>query len=735
MTIKTPMKLRTLFALAAAAIAATLSACGDREHIPTAPAAGPVVLSVAGNGPTWIGLTWDAPAEIDASGGTRVFRDGVLVGMSTEDAWTDRQLTPGTQYGYRVTTIDAEGHESGLSNNVTASTPRPTAITLAVSPSAASIEVGDQLRLTATVRDSATGQLATGHAVTWTSGNTALATAGTDGTITAVAIGTVTITAASEGITATATVTVRPRSAVSVVVTPGQSSMQTTKTAVLTATARDAGGAVLTGKTFIWASSDPSVATVSPAGVVTAIAAGAVTIAATTDGVTGTAAVTVVAGGGNTDPDVASLTVNPGSVSLAPGATGQIVATTRDGGGSVITNKPITWSTSNNAVATVSQTGMVTAVTDGSTTITAASGGLTASATITVLTSGGGPIPVATVSVTPSTSTIATGATVQLSATTRDANGNTLVGRSIVWSSTNTSVATVSAAGLVTAVSAGAAIINAVSEGVTGSATVTVNAPPPIPVASIMITPPSVSIAIGATSQLSATTKDALGATLTGRVVTWSSSDNTVATVSATGLVTGVAVGAAVITATSEGVNASITATITPKPVISVTITGSGPVCVGASLQLTAIPRDIDGNPLTGRVVVWTTSTGLLASVSPTGLVLGVALGSVTITATVEGVSTSVTLGICAPIVATVSVSSPSTLLGLLGGLLHQMTAQAKDANGNVILGRPVTWSVTPPAKALISLNGLLTPLGLGPITVTATIDGVSGSVAVSIVP
>ena len=716
-------------------MAVVASACGNREHATAIPTPGALSLSARPAGTTSIDLAWVAPDDVDATNGIRVFRDNVLVAMSAGEGWTDRGLTPATNYTYRVVSIDGDGRESGVSNTATATTSIAIAIAISVSPTAASIEVGDTFRFTAAVRDSATGQPLTGHQITWTSSDAALATVGTDGLVTAIATGSVTISASSDGRTASAAVTVSPRSAVSVKVTPGQSSIQATKTAALTATAHDRTGAVLAGRTFTWTSSDPTVATVSPAGVVTGVAAGSVTIAATTDGVTGTAAVSVVSNAA-ADPDIASLTVNPPTLALSVGTTSQISATARDGNGVVLTNKPVTWSTSDPATATVSQTGSVAAVANGSAVITATSGGLTASSMVTVTTAGGpppGPASVANVSVTPSTSTISTGATVQLNATTRDANGNTLTGRTITWSSSNTSVSTVSASGLVTSISAGAAIISATSEGVSGSATITVTAPAPVPVASVVIAPGSVSMAIGATAQLTATTKDAQGNTLGGRVVTWSSSDPAVATVSAAGLVTGVSLGAAVITATSEGISSTITATITPKPVVSVIINNAGPVCIGSALQLTATPRDIDGNPLTGRVVVWTTSTGALASVSPTGLVLGVALGTVTITATVEGVSASVNIGICAPIVATVTISKPSSTISLLSGLLLQLTAVAKDANGNVISGRPVTWSVTPQTRALISLGGLLTPLLAGDVTVTATIDGVEATTVIGI--
>ena len=84
------------------------------------------------------------------------------------------------------------------------------------------------------------------------------------------------------------------------------------------------------------------------------------------------------------------------------------------------------------------------------------------------------PVPVATVSVTPAPDTVRAGLTVTLTATTSDANGNVLTGRTVTWGSDNTSVATVNASGVVTGVSAGTATITATSEGQSGSAGVTV---------------------------------------------------------------------------------------------------------------------------------------------------------------------------------------------------------------------------------------------------------------------
>jgi len=183
--------------------------------------------------------------------------------------------------------------------------------------------------------------------------------------------------------------------------------------------------------------------------------------------------------------------------------------------------------------------------------------------------SGSGPravVTVTTVTVSPTTVTIITGATQQLTATTKDANGNTLTGRVVVWSSSDQTKATVSASGLVTAVAVGTATITATSEGQSGTSTATIM---PIPVATVTVSPTTPTIITGATQQLSATTKDATGNTLTGRVVAWSSSDQTKATVSASGLVTAVAVGTATITATSEGQSGTANVAI-PTPLIGI---------------------------------------------------------------------------------------------------------------------------------------------------------------------
>ncbi|HKC46280.1 MAG TPA: Ig-like domain-containing protein, partial [Gemmatimonadales bacterium] len=171
-------------------------------------------------------------------------------------------------------------------------------------------------------------------------------------------------------------------------------------------------------------------------------------------------------------------------------------------------------------------------------------------------------VPVASVEVSPATVDVPVGSSAQLSASLKDAGGEPLTGRTITWASDAPQFATVSPTGLVAGVAIGSATITATSEGVSGTARVTVSSNSGS-VASVEVTPATSNIASGGMVQLTATPKDATGNPLAGRVVTWSADASGVASVSSTGLVTGLAAGTATITATSEAVSGSATVTVT----------------------------------------------------------------------------------------------------------------------------------------------------------------------------
>jgi len=167
---------------------------------------------------------------------------------------------------------------------------------------------------------------------------------------------------------------------------------------------------------------------------------------------------------------VAHVTVSPSPATVLIGGTRQLVARLEDAAGNVLTGRVLTWGSGNTAVATVNSTGLVTGVAAGGpVTIAATSEGQSGTAAITVT-----PVPVASVTVAPTSATVLFGQTDQLTATTKDANGNELTGRTVTWASGDPAVATVSATGLVTGIAAGQATITATSEGRGGTAAITV---------------------------------------------------------------------------------------------------------------------------------------------------------------------------------------------------------------------------------------------------------------------
>lgn len=201
----------------------------------------------------------------------------------------------------------------------------------------------------------------------------------------------------------------------------------------------------------------------------TAVGNGSSTITATTAGVAGTVVVTVA-------QEVVTIALVPASVTLSIGQTRQLNATARDAGANAIAGAQFAWSSSSLTVATVNGSGLATAVGTGSATITATTGGVAGTAVVTVSQQ-----QAASVQVSPGQATLTSvGQTVLLTSTVRDAGGNVMPGTPVTWSSGSTTVATVNAAGLVTAVANGTAIIGATASGVSGTATITVSVVGPV---------------------------------------------------------------------------------------------------------------------------------------------------------------------------------------------------------------------------------------------------------------
>jgi len=443
----------------------------------------------------------------------------------------------------------------------------------------------------------------------------------------------------------------------------------------------------------------------------------------------GTAVALLACSNDSLDPDpsvIASVTVVPARLTLGVDASTPLTVEIRDAAGTLLQGHKVVWATNKPEIATVSSGGAVTGVSPGSVQIAASAGGKTAVADVTVT-----PKAVASIRLTPSGNVgLFVGQTRQMTAEALDAGGAVLPERAITWTSNATTVATVSATGLITGVGAGGAVITAASEGKTAVVAVTVTS---VPVASVTVTPASDTVTVASTLQLSAVAKDAAGGTLTGRVISWSTSDPARATVSSTGLVTGVTPGEVTITAAAEGKSGAASITVKPKPVGTVVITPAQvSLQVGQTRQLSVQVMDDQGNVLTGRPVTFTTDGASIATVSATGLVTAIAQGSAKITATSEGKTGTADVTVTTVPVASVTVAPAQATLAI--GQTIALTATARDASGNVLPGRPVSWTSGAPSVATVSPTGTVTAVGAGTgVLIFATVDGRTGTATINV--
>ena len=485
---------------------------------------------------------------------------------------------------------------------------------VSLNTSAITILLGETGTLHATVAPAN----ATNRSVTWSSSDPSVATVSASGVVTAVSVGTatITVTTVNGNFTASALVTV---SAVAVDVTgvsvaPASFNLDVGGMQLLTATITPS---TATNQGVLWSSSNIAIATVTAGGTVTAIAAGTATITVTTDC------------GGHTA--TSNVTVNPitvTGVSLKP-STYLVVGSSETLFPSIepsnAANQGITWSSSNNLVATVTPGGTVTAVGVGTAAITVTTdcGGFTASTNVTVSTL---VIPVAGVYLPLATTAIHVDGTYTFTATITPSNATN---QNLTWSSGNTAVATVCAGGIVTGVSIGTAAITVITVdgGFSATRNITVN---PVLATGVSLNRTATSLEVGNTETLTATVTPH---NATDQSVTWSSSNNTVATVSATGVVTAIYPGTATITATSNCGGHTATCVITViSRVTGVTLNmTTASVNVGATQALVATVAPANA---TNRAVAWSSNNTAVATVSTLGVVTGVSTGNATITVT-----------------------------------------------------------------------------------------------------
>lgn len=269
-------------------------------------------------------------------------------------------------------------------------------------------------------------------------------------------------------------------------------------------------------------------------------------------------------------------------------------------------------------------------------------------------------------------------------------------------------------------------------------------------VASVTVSPNTATVAIGATTTLTATPVDASGSTVSGQAVTWSTGDASIATVTG-GVVTGKATGTVTITAAAGGHQGQATITVGPAAVASVTLATSQTsllsyVADTAGLgraQVTATAKDASGNVLSGRTFTYTSSDTTLAVVNASGVVTAVGPSvaglskTVTITAASGGQSGSVTITVTKPRVTTVALSPSSATIHVGGSQVFNATLT--DAQGHVLVNRIVTVIVNPSSVAAPDpmASNQIDGKAAGSATVAFSTfeEGTTGTASLTVVP
>lgn len=681
-----------------------------------------------------------------------------------------------------------------------------TGITITSANGSKTVDTGDTLQLTANVSPSN----ASDKSVTWSSNSTGIAKVSTAGLVTGVTAGTAVITAkandgSNKSATFTVTVTKKVIKVTKISLSATNLPMKVGRTEKITATVTPTNA---DNREVTWSSSAPTVASVDQSGNITAKKVGNATITVTAKDGSGVTAICQVS---VSDIKVTGITLNKTTLNIKTGATEQLTAkvqptdatnskvtwssndqdvvevdqtgkviakkegsavitvTAQDGSGikttcqvnvtdikvtgitlsastlamqtedvkqlsvtaitpANATNKALKWESNNTWVATVDDSGNITAHNQGEATITVKTvdGGAQATCKVTVTERTAPVIKVTQIQLSQTSASLNEGKELQLTATVLPANATN---QSLTWSSSVEGVATVDQTGKVTAIKEGTTVITAAAKddsGISASCTVQVTIPN-VMVTGITLNKTTASVVKGKTVALTATvTPD----TATNKTVKWTTSNANVATVSTGGVVTAKAAGTAIITATAadgSGVKATCKITVT-NPVVKVTKVTlnktTASVVKGKTLTLTAT---VTPTTATNKKVTWKSSNTKIVTVDPTGKVTAVAAGTATITCTAadgSGKSATCKITVTNPVVKVTKLRMNKTSVDLIKGKTVQLKVTVTPGNAT---NKSVTWTSSNKRIATVTSNGLVKAVGTGTVTITAKAKDGSG--------
>lgn len=550
--------------------------------------------------------------------------------------------------------------------------------------------------VTKTITPKITPSNASNPAVTFKSSNTAVAVVDANGKVTGKKVGKaiITCTTVDGGFTDTCEV--------SVVIAPEgislnkkSASLKAGQTLQLTATIVPSN---TTNKTVTWTSSNTKVATVSSKGLVTAVAGGTCTITAKTSSGSFTAKCTITV-----TQTTSGVTLDTSAFSIYTTGSKTLKATVLP---TTASNKSVTWTSDNNTIATVNSSGKVTGVKPGTAIITVKTvdGGHTATCVVTVYKK----IDVTGLTIDSSRLNMTKGDSTTILATISPSNASE---KGITWTSSDTSVAKVSSKGVVTAVDTGTAVITAVTKdgNYERSCKVTVIQP----VTGVRLSKSSVKLSKGKSETLRVSV---LPSDATNKKVVWSSSDESVAKVSSSGVVTALKPGNTTVTVMSVDGGYSSSCNVT----VYIAVTGIKlnatsiklPKSQKRIITATVTPADAENTE-----VIWSTSNKNVVTVNEAGQITGKAKGTAKVTATtVDGELKASCIVEVVQLVTSVKLDYTSITID--AGKTKTVTATASPSTAS---DRSVKWTTSNKKVATVSSSGVIKAVGAGTATITAT--------------
>jgi trimeric autotransporter adhesin len=604
--------------------------------------------------------------------------------------------------------------------------------TIQVTPATATIATGQTQAFAANGSFSDGSQTDITNSVAWSSSATNFALVDLSGLATGVSAGAATISAASGSVTpgtaalkVTAAVLTELDIAPDAQYVPVGGQLQLS----LTGTYSDSSTQDITANAT-WSSSDPTLATVDPnTGIVTGVANSnnnPVTITASYGSIISTTTVYI------TDAVPVSIQLTPATASIASGTTQQYSVDVVYSDGSL---QPVTsglsWLSSSASVAGVDLNGLATGLAPGQTTISVFYNSMSATTSLTVSSA-----VLTNIVVTPVTTVVGINGNVQFTATGVFSDNSTQdITSQVVWTSSNGTFALINAAGLATGVSTGAVTITATSGTIIGSATLNVTT---ATLLSIKITPDSPIVPPHSRVQLTATGYFSDGSQLVLSGVSWHSTSPQYAMVSGSGVLRTKrsANKPVTISATLNGIKGTTGVTITSMTIQTLAIQPTNPtMAAGTKLQLSLIGTFSDGTTqidLTASAR-WQTSNYADAVIDRQGVATGVAAGSVTVTASINGQgSATTTLTVSNATVQSISVTPANPTIAL--GSSQQFAASGSFSDGSTQdITSVVTWTSATPTVAVVDKTGVAASASHGTANINATLSGITGSTLLTV--